>query len=100
VIKAVCDDWMRLYVNGQLLSDRDGGWSTVKQVTVNAITPTVLAIECFDASWSGPGLTPVNVNGILAETSNGRVTDSSWRCSNTRQTGWTTVSIAISGSRR
>jgi hypothetical protein len=98
VIKAVCDDWMRLYVNGQLLSDRDGGWNTVKQVTVNAITPTVLAIECFDASWSQPSVW--NANGILAETSNSKVTDSSWRCSNTRQTGWTTVSIAKSGSRR
>jgi len=98
VVKAVCDDRMRLYVNGQLLSDRVGSYETVKQVTVSAITPTVLAIECIDDSFSSSAY--YQVSGILAETSNGKVTDSSWRCSNTRQTGWTSVSIAISGSRR
>merc|ERR1719234_1550600 len=54
-------------------------WEAVSQLTIPAGT-RVLAIECKDVGQN---------KGILASTSIGLKTDSSWRCSSTQIEGWT-----------
>jgi hypothetical protein len=77
---------MKLYVNGQLLYNQDvkKPWETVKQITFKATQPTVVAINCVDTGPPG---------ALILSASNNIVSDSSWRCSNTDQPGWTNVSI-------
>jgi hypothetical protein len=55
-IAATCGNLMDLYVNGQLLSNKVGDWEDTKRVTVNAVRPTVVGINCIDqgavvANW-------------------------------------------------
>jgi hypothetical protein len=86
VISATCDNVMKLYVNGQLMSEGGPVWEILKQVTINATQPAVVGINCLDTGAPG---------GIIMSASNNMVTDSSWRCSNTLQDGWNTVSIQM-----
>jgi hypothetical protein len=47
-IAATCGNLMDLYVNGQLLSNKVGDWEDTKRITVNAVRPTVVGINCID----------------------------------------------------
>ncbi len=76
---------MRLYVNGQLLSDREGGWGTTTTKTANAAPTSVVGVNCVDTGGSA---------GIMVSASTNMVSDGSWRCSNTFQEGWNLVSDA------
>jgi hypothetical protein len=77
---------MKLFVNGQLLSDQVGDFPDTKTVTTNATFPAVVAVSCLDTGGAA---------GIILSGSNNMVTDSSWRCSNTLQNSWDRVSIQL-----
>ena len=80
-LHATCDDHMKVYFDGELQPETDAmnTWEAVSQLTIPAGT-RVLAIECKDVGQN---------KGILASTSTGLKTDSSWRCSSTQIEGWT-----------
>jgi hypothetical protein len=85
VISANCDNIMRLYVNGQLLSDRVGDFYDTKTITAYAAPTSVVGVNCVDTGgWAG----------IMVSASTNMVSDGSWRCSNTFQEGWNLVSDA------
>jgi len=80
-LHATCDDRMKVYFDGELQPETDAmkWWEAVSQLSIPAGT-RVLAIECKDVGMGG---------GVLASTSTGLKTDSSWRCSNEVIEGWT-----------
>jgi len=82
---ATCDNFMRVYVDGELAhEDPDFGtdtyqWKTESEITI-PIGTRVLGIECQDAGGA---------YGILASTANGILTDQSWTCTSTQNIqGW------------
>jgi len=80
-LHATCDDRMKVYFDGELQPQTAAmkWWEAVSQLSIPAGT-RVLAIECKDVGMGG---------GVLASTSTGLKTDSSWRCSNEVIEGWT-----------
>ena len=72
---------MKVYFDGELQPETDAmnTWEAVSQLSIPAGT-RVLAIECKDVGMGG---------GVLASTSTGLKTDSSWRCSSEVIEGWT-----------
>jgi hypothetical protein len=82
VISAICDDILKVYVNGLLVAESVWGYSTT--VTVNVAPPGVVGVNCVDIGGNA---------GIMLSTSTNMVSDGSWRCSNTFQDRWNLVSI-------
>ena len=80
-ISATCDDYLDLYVDGNLLFSQVGNWPEAKIAVVTA-APKVVAMFCLDTGGAG---------GMLLSTNTSLVTDSSWRCNNALQEGWTMV---------
>ena len=80
-LHATCDDQMKVYFDGELQPETAAmkDWGAVSHLSIPAGT-RVLAIECKDVG---------GVKGILASTSTGLKTDSSWRCSSEVIEGWT-----------
>jgi hypothetical protein len=79
---------MKVYLDG-VLQKQDaamGVWESTSTLTIPGGTK-VLAIECADHGV---------IEGILASTSGGLVTDSSWQCSRTEVAGWTAVDFVDS----
>merc|ERR550517_2075230 len=72
---------MKVYFDGELQPETPAmkDWGAVSQLSIPAGT-RILAIECKDVG---------GVKGILASTSTGLKTDSSWRCSSEVIEGWT-----------
>ena len=68
---------MKLYADGELVISNDE-WKTVVDVDLPGDTQ-VIAIRCKDVG---------NIGGIRASFSRGIKTDSSWKCSATREAGW------------
>jgi len=86
-LHATCDDQMKVYFDGELQPETDAmkHWERVSQLSIPAET-RVLAIECKNV---------VGEAGILASTSTGLKTDSSWRCSSEVIEGWTQPDFVI-----
>ena len=86
-LHATCDDQMKVYFDGELQPETDAmkSWLETSQLSVPAGT-RVLAIECKDVGMGG---------GVLASTSTGLKTDSSWRCSSEVIEGWTQPDFVI-----
>ena len=80
-LNATCDNEMKVYFDGELQPETAAmkNWGQTSQLSIPAGT-RVLAIECKDVGGEG---------GILASTSTGLKTDSSWRCSSEVIEGWT-----------
>ena len=77
---ATCDDEMIVYVDGTAHQDDNMQiWDKGSSVTL-PVGSKVLAIECFN---KGGGF------GILGSTSDGMLTDGSWKCAGEMQEGWT-----------
>jgi hypothetical protein len=82
VISAICDDFLKVYVNGLLVAESVWGYPTT--VTVNVAPPGVVGVNCVDGGGNAE---------IMLSTSTNMVSDGSWRCSNTFQDRWNLVSI-------
>ena len=78
---ATCDDVMKVYFDGELQPETDAmkHWGQTSQLSIPAGT-RVLAIECRNLGAQ---------YGILASTSTGLKTGTSWRCSSSAIDGWT-----------
>ena len=80
-LNATCDNEMKVYFDGELQPETAAMniWMETSQLSIPAGT-RVLAIECKDTGAQ---------EGILASTSTGLKTGTSWRCSSSAIDGWT-----------
>ena len=85
-LTVTADDEVFVYDNGQIVLSNNDWWSP-QTVTYNS-DPCVLAVSAVDGGV---------LAGILGETSTGVMTDASWKCSMTLQTGWHLTSFDDSG---
>ncbi len=70
---------MELFADGKcLVGSNDGHWTKTSLFSLPPVVTTV-AIKCIDRGVIG---------GTLASFSNGKVTDGSWKCTNTFHSGW------------
>ena len=93
-LKINCDNKMNLWIDG--VEKHDGNMAKWNRVSTLVIPKTtrVIAVKCVDEGW-GFGLI------ASATDSNGRdvlVTDESWKCSNTAEAGWETLSFKESAN--
>ena len=77
-VNITCDDKCDLYTKGKLLGHKPHGWSSSTSFILPLGTSN-LAVRVENTGGYG---------GFLASLSNGKVTDSSWRCSSLTADGW------------
>ena len=87
ILTATCDDSMRVWIDGVEQTHNTNGvhaWSTPTRYEYSRCAK-VIAIQCIDVADAAIGL--------LASTSTGVLTDGTWKCSGSYESGWETVSF-------
>ena len=83
-LSATCDNNMAVYIDGVRATPRNGeedNWKSSSDYSLNACN-SLIAISCEETGGAA---------GILASTTTGVLTDTTWRCTDLLETGWDTV---------
>ena len=90
MLRATCDDAIRVWIDGVLQTQTTGvnNWIKVTEYEYSDCAQ-VIAVECTDKHDVAMGM--------LAETSTGVVSDGSWKCTRTYQAGWEHISFNDGG---
>ena len=90
MLRATCDDAMRVWIDGVLQTQTPGvnDWTKVMEYQYSDCTQ-LIAIECTDKHYV--------VIGLLADTSTGIVSDGTWKCTRTYYAGWEKVGFNDGG---
>ena len=89
MLSAACDDYAKVYVDGALATPSNTAekkWNASSNYNMHACN-TLIAISCQDIGTPG---------GILASTTTGVMTDTTWRCTDRLEFGWETVGFTES----
>ena len=85
-LHATCDNWMRIFFDGSLAfeDERYGiyaepwAWMITTEIEIPPGTKTI-GISCLNGGF---------VKGIIASTSDGKVTDKTWQCTSDQSENW------------